>query len=157
MSKTTISDLLVQAIKLAGAKRVYGIAGDSLNALTEAMHDILHVEAFPWAEFPQVALHSSCSTLRIASMSERRDREFSKPQHLIVLLDPCAARYAVLQTRRALAVRAALGTRRAAKRQGLIHLNQETHDATHPRYRPARQPARCLHGHPSQPPRVPAA
>ena len=37
MSKTTISDLLVQAIKLAGVKRVYGIAGDSLNAFTEAI------------------------------------------------------------------------------------------------------------------------
>ncbi len=37
MSKSTIADLLVAAIKQAGVKRVYGLAGDSLNALTEAI------------------------------------------------------------------------------------------------------------------------
>ena len=37
MSKLTIADLLVAAIKQAGVKRVYGIAGDSLNALTESI------------------------------------------------------------------------------------------------------------------------
>ncbi len=37
MSKSTIADLLVAAIKQAGVKRVYGLAGDSLNALTESI------------------------------------------------------------------------------------------------------------------------
>ena len=37
MSKSNIADLLVAAIKQAGVRRVYGIAGDSLNALTEAI------------------------------------------------------------------------------------------------------------------------
>ena len=37
MSKPTIADLLVAAIKQAGVKRVYGLAGDSLNALTESI------------------------------------------------------------------------------------------------------------------------
>ena len=44
MSGITISDLLVQAIKLAGVKRVYGIAGDSLNAFTEAIRKDEDVE-----------------------------------------------------------------------------------------------------------------
>ncbi len=40
MSKHTVADLLVQALKQANVKRVYGIAGDSLNALTESIrHD----------------------------------------------------------------------------------------------------------------------
>ncbi len=37
MSKLPIADLLVAAIKRAGVKRVYGLAGDSLNALTDAI------------------------------------------------------------------------------------------------------------------------
>ncbi len=37
MSKSTIADLLVAAIKQAGVKRIYGLAGDSLNALTESI------------------------------------------------------------------------------------------------------------------------
>ena len=44
--------------------------------LVEFLHDVLKVEAFPWAEFPhKVALRNNCNTLRglgIASMSERR-------------------------------------------------------------------------------------
>ena len=48
MSKPNIADLLVAAIKQAGVKRVYGIAGDSLNALTESIRkdtdiDWIHV------------------------------------------------------------------------------------------------------------------
>ncbi len=39
MSKFTIADLVVAAIKQAGVKRVYGLAGDSLNALTEAIRN----------------------------------------------------------------------------------------------------------------------
>lgn len=37
MSKITVSDLLAEALHQAGVKRVYGIAGDSLNSLTEAL------------------------------------------------------------------------------------------------------------------------
>ncbi len=48
MSKFNIADLVVAAIKQAGVKRVYGIAGDSLNALTESIRkdkdiDWIHV------------------------------------------------------------------------------------------------------------------
>jgi L-lactate dehydrogenase complex protein LldE len=33
--------------------------------LVEFLHDVLKVEAFPWAEFPhKVGLHNSCGTLR---------------------------------------------------------------------------------------------
>ncbi|WP_428487407.1 ubiquinone-dependent pyruvate dehydrogenase [Rhodopila sp.] len=37
MSKTKVADLLTDALKRAGVKRVYGIAGDSLNAVTESL------------------------------------------------------------------------------------------------------------------------
>ena len=37
MNKTNVAELLVEALRLAGVKRVYGIAGDSLNSLTEAL------------------------------------------------------------------------------------------------------------------------
>ncbi len=55
--------------------------------LVEFLHDILHVDAFPWAEFPhKVALHHNCNALRginIASMSELRGAPFSKPKDLL--------------------------------------------------------------------------
>ncbi len=34
---TNVADLLLQALKQAGIKRIYGIAGDSLNALTKTI------------------------------------------------------------------------------------------------------------------------
>ncbi len=37
MAKDNVADLLVQALKRAGVRRVYGIAGDSLNAVTESL------------------------------------------------------------------------------------------------------------------------
>jgi pyruvate dehydrogenase (quinone) len=37
MAHGTVADLLVQAVKQAGVRRIYGIAGDSLNAITEAV------------------------------------------------------------------------------------------------------------------------
>ena len=43
MSKT-VADLVIEAIKLAGVKRVYGIAGDSLNALTESIRKDQDIE-----------------------------------------------------------------------------------------------------------------
>ena len=55
--------------------------------LVEFLHDILKVDAFPWAEFPhKVALHNNCNALRgidIASMSELREAPFSKPMQLL--------------------------------------------------------------------------
>jgi L-lactate dehydrogenase complex protein LldE len=55
--------------------------------LVEFLHDILKVDAFPWAEFPhKVTLHNNCNTLRglgIASMSELNETAFSKPLALL--------------------------------------------------------------------------
>lgn len=55
--------------------------------LVEFLHDILKVEAFPWARFPhKVAIHYNCNALRglrHASMSERREAFFSKPKSLL--------------------------------------------------------------------------
>jgi L-lactate dehydrogenase complex protein LldE len=55
--------------------------------LVEFLHDVLKVEAFPWAEFPhRVAYHNNCNALRglgHASMSERRAEPFSKPLDLL--------------------------------------------------------------------------
>jgi L-lactate dehydrogenase complex protein LldE len=55
--------------------------------LVEFLHDVLKVDEFPWAEFPhKVGLHNSCGTLRAlhtASMSEVKDRPFSKPLALL--------------------------------------------------------------------------
>ncbi len=55
--------------------------------LVEFLHDILKVEAFPWANFPhKVAIHYNCNALRglrHASMSERREAFFSKPKNLL--------------------------------------------------------------------------
>ncbi len=44
MSKSNIADLVVAAIKQAGVKRVYGLAGDSLNALTESIRKDKDIE-----------------------------------------------------------------------------------------------------------------
>jgi L-lactate dehydrogenase complex protein LldE len=55
--------------------------------LVEFLHDVLKVDAFPWAEFPHaVGLHNSCGTLRAlrhASMSELGEAPFSKPMALL--------------------------------------------------------------------------
>src|SRR5687768_16418224 len=37
MRKKTIAQLLVEILVLAGVKRMYGVAGDSLNAITDAI------------------------------------------------------------------------------------------------------------------------
>ena len=37
MSKTNVADLIVQALHQAGVERMYGVVGDSLNAITEAL------------------------------------------------------------------------------------------------------------------------
>jgi L-lactate dehydrogenase complex protein LldE len=55
--------------------------------LVEFLHDVLQVDAFPWASFPhKVGLHNSCGTLRAlrtASMSEVKEPFFSKPMALL--------------------------------------------------------------------------
>jgi L-lactate dehydrogenase complex protein LldE len=55
--------------------------------LVEFLHDILKVDAFPWASFPhRVAYHNNCNALRglgHASMSELRVEPFSKPLDLL--------------------------------------------------------------------------
>jgi len=55
--------------------------------LVEFLHDILEVEAFPWAEFPhKVSYHNNCSALRgigHGSVSELREAPFSKPLDLL--------------------------------------------------------------------------
>src|SRR5574340_21473 len=38
MSKITVAGLLVETLALAGVKRVYGVAGDSLNGITDSIH-----------------------------------------------------------------------------------------------------------------------
>ena len=55
--------------------------------LVEFLHDVLDVEAFPWASFPhKVALHNGCGSLRgigHASPSELHEPFFSKPLDLL--------------------------------------------------------------------------
>lgn len=55
--------------------------------LVEFLHDVLRVDALPWAEFPhKVGLHNSCSALRAlreASISELSEPFFSKPLALL--------------------------------------------------------------------------
>ncbi|MBV8474747.1 MAG: (Fe-S)-binding protein [Hyphomicrobiales bacterium] len=55
--------------------------------LVEFLHDVLNVQAFPWAAFPhRVAYHSNCNAhrgLRHDSMSELREAPFSKPLDLL--------------------------------------------------------------------------
>jgi L-lactate dehydrogenase complex protein LldE len=55
--------------------------------LVEFLHDILKVDAFPWAEFPhKVSYHNNCNALRgigHGSASELREAPFSKPLDLL--------------------------------------------------------------------------
>jgi len=55
--------------------------------LVEFLHDVVRVEAFPWAEFRhKVGLHNGCATLRAlkeAATSEIAEPRFSKPMDLL--------------------------------------------------------------------------
>jgi L-lactate dehydrogenase complex protein LldE len=55
--------------------------------LVEFLHDVLRVDAFPWAEFRhKVGLHNGCASLRAlreAKMSEIDEPPFSKPMNLL--------------------------------------------------------------------------
>ena len=55
--------------------------------LTEFLHDVLKVTAFPWARFPhKVGLHYNCNSLRgihLASPTEIKAPFFSKPRALL--------------------------------------------------------------------------
>ena len=59
----------------------------STYELVEFLHDVVKVEAFPWAEFPhKVGLHNACTTLRklhTARASEIDEPPFSKPLDLL--------------------------------------------------------------------------
>jgi L-lactate dehydrogenase complex protein LldE len=59
--------------------------------LTEFLHDVLMVEAFPWACFPhKVGIHYNCNSLRgigLASVTEIRQTPFSKPKALLEKVD----------------------------------------------------------------------
>jgi L-lactate dehydrogenase complex protein LldE len=59
--------------------------------LVEFLHDILRVDALPWARFPhRVGLHNSCGTLRRlkhAAPSELHEPFFSKPMDLLSRVD----------------------------------------------------------------------
>ena len=59
----------------------------STYELVEFLHDVLKVDAFPWAEFPHtVGLHNGCASLRAlrtAKMSEIAEPFFSKPLDLL--------------------------------------------------------------------------
>ena len=37
MSKKTVAELLVETLAVAGVERMYGVAGDSLNGITDAI------------------------------------------------------------------------------------------------------------------------
>ena len=60
---------------------------DTTFELVEFLHDVLKVDAFPWAEFPhRVGYHNSCNTLRglnHARPSELHEPFFSKPLDLL--------------------------------------------------------------------------
>ena len=55
--------------------------------LVEFLHDVLKVDAFPWAAFPhKVSYHNNCNALRDighASASELRQPQYSKPLDLL--------------------------------------------------------------------------
>ncbi len=59
--------------------------------LVEFLHDIMKVDAFPWAKFPhRVGLHHNCDTLRQlkhARSSELHEPFFSKPMDLLSKVD----------------------------------------------------------------------
>lgn len=78
-----IRDHLSATEQTAAVKKVRA----STFELVEFLHDVLKVEAFPWAEFPhKVGLHNSCGTLRglhTAKMSEINGPQFSKPLDLL--------------------------------------------------------------------------
>lgn len=59
--------------------------------IVEFLHDVLKVDAFPWARFPhKVAYHNNCNALRgirHGSMSELRETPFSKPLDLLTKVE----------------------------------------------------------------------
>jgi L-lactate dehydrogenase complex protein LldE len=58
--------------------------------LVEFLHDVLKVDAFPWARFPhRVGLHNKCITLRRLKTARRRNSTslFSKPMDLLSKVD----------------------------------------------------------------------
>ena len=62
----------------------------NIYELTEFLHDVLKVDALPWARFPhKVGVHYNCNSLRgigLASPTELREPRFSKPKDLLSLV-----------------------------------------------------------------------
>ena len=62
----------------------------NIYELTEFLHDVLKVDALPWARFPhKVGIHYNCNSLRgigLASPSELRGPRFSKPKDPLSLV-----------------------------------------------------------------------
>ena len=46
MSKKTVAELLVETLAGAGVERIYGVAGDSLNGITDAIRRHEQVRGF---------------------------------------------------------------------------------------------------------------
>jgi pyruvate dehydrogenase (quinone) len=44
MAKRTVADQLVELLEMAGVRRVYGVVGDSLNPVVDAVRRSEHVE-----------------------------------------------------------------------------------------------------------------
>jgi L-lactate dehydrogenase complex protein LldE len=59
----------------------------NIYELVEFLHDVVKLDALPWAEFPhKVGLHNTCTSLRAlrtASASEIKEPPFSKPLDLL--------------------------------------------------------------------------
>lgn len=59
----------------------------NIYELVEFLHDVVKLDALPWAEFPhKIGLHNTCTTLRklrTASASEIAEPAFSKPLDLL--------------------------------------------------------------------------
>lgn len=47
MSKRNVADLIVDTLDRAGVERIYGVVGDSLNGLTEALPKTNKIEWVP--------------------------------------------------------------------------------------------------------------
>jgi pyruvate dehydrogenase (quinone) len=77
MTARTVARVIVEVLASAGATRVYGVAGDSLNGITDAIYDrrdirwipMRHEEAGAFAAMPT----------RISPESSRSAREAAVP------------------------------------------------------------------------------
>ena len=59
---TNIAGLIVKTLAAAGVKRIYGVVGDSLNGLTEALRKQTAIEWVP-VRHEEVAMRDRCSLM----------------------------------------------------------------------------------------------